>query len=321
MINSAGDLIFFLLTPFSHIGASLFFARPRFGKAATAGIWLLYVALMMILPPDTPTANFFLTLTAHFILFFVTTTGSVAEKGFLFFSYANIYTCCSTVFSIANSRLHSNLLSVIVAVSLMLLMQVLLYAVLLPAFRRVSPYIHSGWGKFYAVVLGFFVLILAQAAFPVHVAMSNKEAGIFLLTILAFCITYVSVFASMQNMVELTREKQKQTHTELLLAQVSSQAKEAELVRRNRHDMRHHYQMLLSYAQNREWDELTDYLQRQTQRVEALSPGRFCENETVNNILRVYHQKAADQGIAMEIRAAAKPELAAAAPDLVAIIA
>ncbi|MBR6824447.1 MAG: GHKL domain-containing protein, partial [Firmicutes bacterium] len=48
---------------------------------------------------------------------------------------------------------------------------------------------------------------------------------------------------------------------------------------------------------------------------------RFCENETVNNILRVYHQKAADQGIAMEIRAAAKPELAAAAPDLVAIIA
>ncbi|MBR6824166.1 MAG: hypothetical protein IKM70_03760, partial [Firmicutes bacterium] len=168
MINSAGDLIFFLLTPFSHIGASLFFARPRFGKAATAGIWLLYVALMMILPPDTPTANFFLTLTAHFILFFVTTTGSVAEKGFLFFSYANIYTCCSTVFSIANSRLHSNLLSVIVAVSLMLLMQVLLYAVLLPAFRRVSPYIHSGWGKFYAVVLGFFVLILAQAAFPVE---------------------------------------------------------------------------------------------------------------------------------------------------------
>ena len=59
MIDSVGQLIFFLLTPLSHIGASLFFAKPRFGKAATAAIWLLYVELMMILPPDTPTLNFF----------------------------------------------------------------------------------------------------------------------------------------------------------------------------------------------------------------------------------------------------------------------
>ena len=86
MMESLGQLIFFLLTPLSHIGASLFFAKPRFGKWATAAIWLLYVALMMLLPPDTPTVNFFLTLAAHFILFFVTTAGSVQEKGFLFFS-------------------------------------------------------------------------------------------------------------------------------------------------------------------------------------------------------------------------------------------
>ena len=77
MIDSVGQLIFFLLTPLSHIGASLFFAKPRFGKVATAAIWLLYVAFMMLLPPDTPTLNFFLTLAIHFILFFVTTTGSI----------------------------------------------------------------------------------------------------------------------------------------------------------------------------------------------------------------------------------------------------
>ena len=84
-------LLFLVLTILSHIGASLFFAKPRFGKVITAGIWLLYVALMMILPPDTPTLNFFLTLVIHFILFFVTTAGSVQEKGFLFFSYAATY--------------------------------------------------------------------------------------------------------------------------------------------------------------------------------------------------------------------------------------
>jgi sensor histidine kinase regulating citrate/malate metabolism len=102
---------------------------------------------------------------------------------------------------------------------------------------------------------------------------------------------------------------------------VQSQAKEAELVRRNRHDMRHHYQMLLSYAENDERDKLIDYLRRQTERIEKITTGRFCENETVNSILKVYHQKAAEQNITIEIRAAAKPGLSVNAPDLVAIVA
>jgi len=321
MIDSVGQLIFFLLTPLSHIGASLFFAKPRFGKVATAAIWLLYVAFMMLLPPDTPTLNFFLTLAIHFILFFVTTTGSVQEKGFLFFSYASIYTCCGTLYSVIDARLQSELLLIVFALGLIALMQVLLYAVLLPSFRKVAPYIRTGWGKFYAVVLSFFALVVMQTAFPVMSPMSDKDLAVFLLTILAFCITYVSVFASMKNMVELTREKQRKTHAELLLMQVQSQTKEAELIRQNRHDMRHHYQMLLAYAQNGELDQLTDYLQRQTERIEHITTGRFCENETVNNILKVYYQKANEQNIAMEIRAAAKPGLSADAPDLVAIVA
>ena len=314
-------MIFFLLTPVSHIGASLFFAKPRFGKWATAAIWLLYVALMMVLPPDTPTLNFFLTLASHLVLFFVTTTGSAQEKGFLFFSYASIYTCCGTMYTVLNGRLRGELVKSIFAVALMALMQVLLYHVLLPSFRKVTPYLRSGWGKFYAVVLSFFALVVMQAALPGTAPMSNKELSVFLLTVLAFCITYVSVFASMKNMVELTREKQKQTHAELLLMQVQSQAKEAELFRQNRHDMRHHYQMLLAYAEDGELDRIIDYLQRHTEHIEAVTTGRFCENETVNNILKVYHQKAAEQNISMEIRAAAKPGLCADAPDLVAIVA
>ena len=151
--------------------------------------------------------------------------------------------------------------------------------------------------------------------------MSDKELSVFLLTILAFCITYVSVFASMKNMMELTQEKQKQTHTELLLVQVQSQAKEAEFFRQIRHDMRHHYQMLLTYAENGELNRITDYLKHHTEHIETITTGRFCENETVNNILRVYSQKAVEQNITMEIRAAAKPGLLATAPDLVAIVA
>lgn len=321
MMDSIGQLIFLLLTPLSHIGASLFFATPRFRKLVTAAIWLLYVAFMMLLPSDTPTANFFLTLLIHFLLFFVTTKGSVQEKGFLFFSYASIYTCCGTLYSVINTRLQSELLKSVFAIGLMALMQVVLYAVLLPAFRKVAPYIRTGWFKFYAVVLSFFVLVVVQTAFPVLSPLSDKGLVVFLLTILTFCITYVSVFVSMRNTMELTREKQKQIHTKLLYEQVRAQAKEAQLVRQNRHDMRHHYHMLLTYAENGELDKLTDYLKHQTDSIEHIAAERYCENETVNNTLRVYHQKISDLHIGINICAAAKPNLRVTDADLVCILA
>ena len=196
MTDSLGRLIFFLLTPLSHIGASLFFAKPRFSKWATAAIWLLYVVLMMILPPDTPTANFFLSLAAHLILFFMTTTGPVQEKGFLFLSYACIYTCFATCLNILEFSVVNTALSLVLSIFTMVLMQVLLYAVLLPAYRKVIPFIRTGWLKFYLTVLGFFALVVAQSVFPARASMTVKEICVFLLTILAFCITYSAVFAS-----------------------------------------------------------------------------------------------------------------------------
>ena len=123
MMDSLGQLIFFLLTPLSHIGASLFFAKPRFRKWITAAIWLLYVALMMILPPNTQTLNFFLTLAAHFILFFVTTTGSAQEKGFLFFSYATTYSCFSMLFNMLDHVAGHDVLKILIVVLLISAMQ------------------------------------------------------------------------------------------------------------------------------------------------------------------------------------------------------
>lgn len=315
----SGIMMFFPVV--SHIGASLFFAKPRFNKLVTALIWLFYGALFMVLPVDRPTLNFFTSFGAHLVLFFVTTSGRWQEKGFLFLSYACIYTCFATCLNILEFSVVNTALSLVLSIFAMVLMQVLLYAVLLPAYRKVTPFIRTGWLKFYLIVLGFFALVVAQSVFPARASMTVKEICVFLLTILAFCITYSAVFASMKNMVELLREKQKRIHTELLQAQVDSQAKEAELVRQNRHDMRHHYQIMLSYVRENEMEKLTDYLERQTERIEAITTGRFCENETVNNILRVYYQKAAVQDISMQVRAAVKPGLSASAPDLVAIVA
>ena len=314
-------ILFLTLTVLSHIGASLFFAKPRFNKFITVAIWLVYGVVFLLLPPDIAYVSYLISFALHLVLFFITTTGRTVEKGFLFFSYATTYTCFSTLFNMLDNTVDSMVSKLVIAVILMSIMQYILYRLLLPSFRKVAMYIREGWGKFYGVVLSFWALIVGQSLFTMMQPMNQEESVVFLLTMVAFCITYIAIFNSMKNIEELSREKQKSLHTELLQAQVDAQAMEAEQVRQNRHDMRFHYQALMTLAKTGETDKIIDYLKTRSEILEATTTGRFCENETINYILKVFYQKATAQNITMEIRAAAKPDISVPSPTLVTIVA
>ena len=314
-------ILFLTFTVLSHIGASLFFAKPRFNKLITVAIWFVYGVVFLLLPPDVAYVSYFISFELHLVLFFITTTGRMVEKGFLFFSYATTYTCFSTLFNMLDYTVDNMVAKLIIAAILMAIMQYILYRLLLPSFRKVAMYITKGWGKFYGVMLSFWALIVGQSLFTMMQPMSTEESIVFLFTTLAYCITYIAIFNSMKNIVELSREKQKSLHTELLQAQVDAQAKEAFLVYQNRHDMRFHYQALMSLAKEGENDKIVDYLNIQSKSLEAATTGRFCENDTINSILKVFYQKATAKNIAMEIRAAAKPDISVPSPALVTVIA
>ena len=315
------QIVFLILTVLSHIGASLFFAKPRFNKFIIAAIWILYGCVFFILPPKMPPYSYFISVALHLILFFVTTSGRAVEKGFLFFSYATTYTCFSTIFNFLDHVITNVVLEIICVVILMAAMQFVLYKALLPSFRKVANHILTGWAKFYGVVLSFWVLIVGQSLFTMMKLMNVEQIIVFSLTMLAFGITYIAMFNSMKDVVKLSMEKQKTLHTELLQAQVDAQAKEAQLVYQNRHDMRFHYQALMTLAKSGETDKIIDYLKLQSESLEATTTGRFCENETINNILRVFYQKTTAKNIVMEIRAAAKPDISVPSPALVTVIA
>ena len=314
-------IVFLILTLLSHIAASIFFAKPRFNLLFTSLIWLAYGVYCFFLLVDTPTLNFFISFVLHFILFIITTKGRIQEKIFLFLSYACVNTCFSMLYNIIVFFIKSTAVNIIIAFLVVALMQVALYILMLPSFKKVTPYIKSGWWGFYAIVATFLVLFITMTVFQIGMPFTNKETVIYLISTVIFCVTYIAIFYSMKNIVELSKAKQKQIRTELLQAQVDAQAKESELVKQNRHDMRHHYQMLLSLAKDGKLDDIKDYLIRQNESIETMTTGRFCENETVNNILKVYHKKAGDKYIKTQITAAVKPELAISAPELVQIVA
>ncbi len=70
-----------------------------------------------------------------------------------------------------------------------------------------------------------------------------------------------------------------------------------------RHDMRHHFALLQGLASKEQIEELKEYLQTAQSDMDAITPTRFCENETVNLILSSFAGKAKQAGIQLTIDA------------------
>ncbi|SMB89856.1 GHKL domain-containing protein [Desulfonispora thiosulfatigenes DSM 11270] len=70
-----------------------------------------------------------------------------------------------------------------------------------------------------------------------------------------------------------------------------------------RHDMRHHFALLQGLAAKGHIEELKEYLQTAQSDMDAITPIRFCENETVNLILSAFATKAKQSGILLTVEA------------------
>lgn len=68
-----------------------------------------------------------------------------------------------------------------------------------------------------------------------------------------------------------------------------------------RHDMRHHLTLLQRMASEERIDDIREYLQAAQSDIDAITPVRYCENETVNLILSSFAAKADQSGITMTI--------------------
>ena len=70
-----------------------------------------------------------------------------------------------------------------------------------------------------------------------------------------------------------------------------------------RHDMRHHFALLQGMAYKEQIEEIKEYLRIAQSDMDAITPMRFCENETVNLILSTFASKAKQAEIILSVDA------------------
>lgn len=70
-----------------------------------------------------------------------------------------------------------------------------------------------------------------------------------------------------------------------------------------RHDMRHHFSLLQSLAAEGRVAEIREYLRSAQSDIDAITPVRFCENDTINLILSFFAGKAKQADVSLRIDA------------------
>ncbi len=70
-----------------------------------------------------------------------------------------------------------------------------------------------------------------------------------------------------------------------------------------RHDMRHHFAFLQGLAAEGSIDGIKEYLKTAKSDIDAITPVRFCENETANLVLSAFSARAAQEGVHLSVDA------------------
>lgn len=173
-----------------------------------------------------------------------------------------------------------------------------------PDFSYVIKYLSSGETmRFLLVPIGYNILAYLLGSYqygasdePLRIVLFVSTMGVYTLLLRIFYRTReVSQIQSEQAAVNLQLNEAKEQ-----LNVLRSSQKQAAVYR---HDMRHHLSLIGSFAQIGNLDKIKEYLVTAEMELDAISPRRYCENETANLIFTSFDTKAQKYGVTLTVDA------------------
>ena len=191
----------------SHIVATLYMLKSKYNKAATIGIWAMYAILsFVIMKTQINLAVGFLTmLIGHFILFFVTTEGSLGEKLFLILTYSNSFCICLGAKLYISTYVKNISALSIISIIILILMHLFLYKVLIKKHKKAKGNFENGWSKLNVVLALYLVQFVTQYAFSVDA----DTVGTSVYNFIVFSFILYTTLMVFYMLVEGTAEKNK----------------------------------------------------------------------------------------------------------------
>lgn len=204
------SLIGIVMTILSHVAAGLYMQKLKYNKFITACFWIAYAVAVMcpVLLGKNVVIGFFVFFVLHFIVFYLTTEGSIGENTFLFLTYANSFCICIGATCMLSAYLGDSKFLLVYEIGILLLIHIFLYKVLIPTYRKSKVFFPSGWWKLNIVLVLFLAQFLNQYAFKI---VDKNSANDLLFNFVMFSIIFYSILIILFNLVRDVAEKNKKT--------------------------------------------------------------------------------------------------------------
>lgn len=195
-----------------------------------------------------------------------------------------------------------------------------------PRFRRLVDILGKEWRLMTLASFFFYVLEVVILNVPrFYWYETDNRWYLVASSYLVFFGVYWLIFRSINGIVEkyegLERERILAQQNKLWEEQIEEQKHAVNAARRDRHDLRHHYDTLLGMLGGGKIQEAVSYLNAQTQRTETVDLSGICEHPAANAILSRWVTRARESGIRTEIEASIPKNLPMDEVALVGILA
>ena len=246
-----------------------------------------------------------------FILLFICSADKWRVSLFVMFTQFNLLLGISYISDICSSNY-----SAIVYNIEYLIIRTVLFGVLLffnfkffrPRFRRLVEILEKEWYLVTLAAFSFYVLEAFILYYPrLYWYEANNRWYLVASSYLVFLSVYWLIFRSIVAMVGKfevqERERILAQQNKMWEEQIEDQKNAINAARRDRHDLRHHYDTLLSMLYGGKTREAVSYLEAQTLRMESAVIAGICEHLATNVILSRWAERARENGIKTEINA------------------
>ncbi|WP_312281508.1 GHKL domain-containing protein [Oscillibacter sp.] len=177
-----------------------------------------------------------------------------------------------------------------------------------PRFRRLVDVIGKEW-KLITLAAFFFYVLEAVILYCPRFYWYETDNRWYLVasSYLVFFSVYLLIFRSISAIVgkyeAQERERILAQQNKMWEEQLEEQKNAVNAARRDRHDLRHHYDTLLSMLEGGKTQGAVSYLTAQTQRTESVVLSAVCQHPAANAILSRWAARARENGIRTEIDA------------------
>lgn len=320
------------LIVFSHSLTLYLLSKPRQSIRHPLALWIcisviMEIALCFLLAGlgflfFSSSVSFLILFFAYGSVFLYFNAGKLVRNILLFFMYVTFFMLAAAIANLIGQMFFDSDIYLIslIRTAFTLILAIVYPLVLKKPFLAATDEIDSGLGVMIVFEFVAFVSISAMAFSGVFFI---ENENVYLILLLIFSVLIISSYFVVIRMISLMRNKSEMrmlsSQQVLLENELSAEREFVESARRFRHDMRKHNDIIMTYLNDGNVEEAKSYLVEYDGLLDSASLSDYCENKTLNALLKMTERRCLVIGGVYNVRVSIPEEIPISRTDMVII--